>query len=182
MTATRTEGLRLFASGESDLHCAGIDSGDLLPSSLRRERFLDMTAVIVAPRDHPLLSRDIRTQDLVRCPWIDFDAAATTVPCDGRPSLPVLLKQLQDTTHTHVKTIIRASTAGIYLLARGPYLAWLSTTFLEGLPGMFLRPLPITSGRYRSRTGFVARRSAEDVPPFKRFEAIVRGTALGHPH
>ena len=60
VTATRTEGLRLLASGESDLHCGGIDTGDLLPSSLRRERFLDMTAGIVAWRDHPLLSRDVR--------------------------------------------------------------------------------------------------------------------------
>ena len=178
VTATRTEGLRRLVNGESDLHCGGIDTGDLLPSSLRRERFLDMTAGIVASRDHPLLSRNIRTDDLARFPWIDFDAPARTVPGDGRPSLRALLEELHETTHTRINTIIRTGTAGIFLMARGPYLAWLSTTFLERLPGLFLRPLPIAFGRYRYRTGFVARRSAEDLPPFKRLETIVRDTAL----
>ena len=77
-----------------------------------------------------------------------------------------------------MKTIIRADTAGILLMARGPYLAWLSLTFLDELPGLFLRPLPIAFDRYRYQTGFVAHRSAEDLPPFKRLEAIVRETAL----
>ena len=36
-------------------------------------------------------------------------------------------------------------------------------------------------GRFRYRTGFVARRSAEDLAPFRKLEAIVRETALGHP-
>ena len=138
-----------------------------------------MTAGIVAGRDHPLLSRKVGTDDLTRSPWIDIDAPATTAPGDGRPSLAALLEQLYETTHTRVKTIIRAGTAGLFLMARGPYLAWLSLTFLERLPGMFLRPLPVAFGRYSYRTGFVARRSAEDLPPFRRFEAIVRETALG---
>ena len=64
---------------------------------------------------------------------------------------------------------------------QGPYLAWLSLTFLERLPGRFLRPVPVALGRFRYRSGFVARRSAEDLPPLRRFEAIVRETALGHP-
>ena len=137
VTATRTEGLRPFASGESDLHCGGIDTGDLLPSSLRRERFLDMIAGIVAWRDHPLLSRNVRSDDLARCPWIEFDAPARTVPGDGRPSLRALLEQLHETIHTRVTTIIRAGTAGTFFMTRGPYLAWLSITFLERLPGLF---------------------------------------------
>ena len=66
-------------------------------------------------------------------------------------------------------------------MAAGPYLAWLSLTFLERLPGRFLRPVPVALGRFRYRSGFVARRSAEDLPPLRRFEAIVRETALGHP-
>ena len=72
-------------------------------------------------------------------------------------------------------------TGGLRLMARGPHLAWLSLSFLERLPGGFLRPLPVTLGRYRYRyrTGFVARRSAEDIAPLRRFEAIVRATALG---
>ena len=36
-----------------------------------------------------------------------------------------------------------------FLHGEGPYLAWLSATFLEGLSGLFLRPLPIAFGRYR---------------------------------
>ena len=63
----------------------------------------------------------------------------------------------------------------------GPYLAWLSLTFLDRLPGGFLRPLPVRFGRFRYRTGFVARRSAGDLAPFRKLEAIVRETALGHP-
>ena len=49
----------------------------------------------------------------------------------------------------------------------------------DRLPGLVLRPLPVEFGRYRYRTGFVARRSAEELPPFRRFEAILRDTALG---
>ena len=42
------ERLRRLAGEHSDLHCGGIDDGELLPASLRRERFVDMTAGIVA--------------------------------------------------------------------------------------------------------------------------------------
>lgn len=35
-----------------------------------------------------------------------------------------------------------------------------------------------TLGRYRYRAGFVVRRSAEDLPPVRRLEAIVRESAL----
>ena len=79
-----------------------------------------------------------------------------------------------------MKTVLRAGTGGLVLMADGPYLAWLSLTFLDPLPGAFLRPLPVQFGRYRYRTGFVARRSAEDLAPFRQLEAIVRETALGH--
>ena len=180
-TATRAEGLRRLAGGRSDLHVGGIDDGELLPAFLRRERFLDMTAGIVASRDHPLLARTITDEDLALCPWIDFDAPATLPPGDPRPSLGALLDRLHQTTHRRVRTVVRAGTAGPLLMAGGPYLAWLSLTFLERLPGGFLRPLPVSLGRYRYRSGFVARRSAEDIAPFRRFEAIVRATALGTP-
>ena len=55
-TTTRVEGLRRLEHGESDLHCGGIDEDEPLPDFLRRERFLDVTAGIVASRDDPLLS------------------------------------------------------------------------------------------------------------------------------
>ena len=79
-TATRVEGLRLLAEGRSDLHCGGIDSGEALPTHLRRERFLDMTAGIVAWRGHPLLGREITDDDLARSPWTDYDAPAMAAP------------------------------------------------------------------------------------------------------
>ena len=103
----------------------------------------------------------------------------SAAPAGGRPSLAALLERLYDTTDTRVKTVLRTGTAGVFLMARGPYLAWLSLTFLERLPGRFLRPLPIAFGRHDYRSGFVARRSAEDLPPFRQLEAIVRETALG---
>ena len=77
-----------------------------------------------------------------------------------------------------MRTVVRTGSAGLFLMASSPYLAWLSLTFLERLPGAFLQPLPVKFGRYLYRSGFVARRLAEDLPPFRRFEAIVRETAL----
>ena len=73
---------------------------------------------------------------------------------------------------------MRAGAAGLLLMAGGPYLAWLSLTFLERLPGRFLVPLPLEFGRFRYRSGFVARRAAEDLAPFRRLETILRETAL----
>ena len=46
-------------------------------------------------------------------------------------------------------------------------------------PGGLIRPLPVDFGRYRYCTGFVARRAAEDLPPFRALEQAVRDTALG---
>ena len=123
----------------------------------------------------------VTRRDLSRYPWIDFDWPATPSPGDGRPSLDALLERLGETVPTRVKTVLRAGTAGLLLMADGPYLAWLSLTFLDRLPGGFLRPQPVRFGRFRYRTGFVARRSTEDLAPFRKLEAIVRETALGHP-
>ena len=176
--ATRSEGLRRLASGQSDLHCGGPDSGRRLPRFLRRERFLDVTVGIVARHDHPLLARDVTSDDLVQWPWIDFDGDVPSFD-NGDASLAALFDRLYETTHNRVKTVIRTGTAGLFLMAGGPYLARLSLTFLERLPGAFLRPLPVTLGRMTYRSGYVARRSIEDMPPFRRFEAIVRDTALG---
>ena len=60
-----------------------------------------------------------------------------------------------------------------------PWLAWLSTELLNRLPGGLIRPLPVEIGRYRYRTGFVARRAAEDLAPFRALEQAVRDIALG---
>ena len=166
-TATRAEGLRHLADGDEPL-----------PDFLRRERILDMTAGVVVSSGHPLLAAKVTRRDLSRYLWIDFDWPATASPGDGRPSLDALLEGLGDTVPVRVRTVLRAGTAGLLVMADGPYLAWLSLTFLDRLPGRFLQPLPVRFGRYRYRyryryrTGFVARHSAE---------AIVREIALRHP-
>ncbi len=64
-------------------------------------------------------------------------------------------------------------------MALGPYLAWMPLGFLEQLPGPALRPLPLEFGRHRCRTGFVSRRTAEDLPPFRVLRKAVRDVALG---
>ena len=138
-----------------------------------------MTAGVVASSGHPLLAAKVTRRDLSRFPWIDFDWPATPPPGDGRASLDALLERLRETAPARAATVLRAGTAGLLAIAAGPYLAWLSLTFLDRLPGAFLRPLPVRFGRYRYRSGFVARRSAEDLAPLRRLEAIVREIALG---
>ena len=63
-------------------------------------------------------------------------------------------------------------------MATGSWLAWLPLNFLERLTGPRLRPLPTRFGRQRFRTGFVARRSAEDLESFRLLERTVREVAL----
>ena len=77
-----------------------------------------------------------------------------------------------------LRTLVRAGTAGFFLMAAGPYLSWESLAFLERSPGPGLRPLPLEFGRYRCRTGLVTRRSAEDPPPFRLLKKIVREVVL----
>ena len=179
-TTTRVEGLRLLAAGESDMHAGGIDCGEDLPPFLRRELFLDMTSGIVASRGHPLLAGTVSAYDLVHWPWVDFDEPVTASPVEDRsPSLASVLELLFETTRTRVRAILRAEAAGLLPMAGGRYLAWLSLDFLERLPGGLLRAVPVALGRHSYRSGFVARRSAEDLPPFRRLEAILRETALG---
>ena len=76
---------------------------------------------------------------------------------------------------------MRAGSAGLLLLAEDPWLSWLPFAFLARLPGLDLKPLPLTFGRRRYRIGLVARRSAEDLAPVRRFEKIVRDVALERP-
>ena len=111
----------------------------------------------------------------------DYDAAANIAPSDPRPSLPRLLAELCERTATHVEDVIRTTSAGLLLMTTGPYLAWLALDFLERLPGVILRPVPVTFGRFRYRSGIIARRSAEDLATFRHLEALVRDAALGAP-
>ena len=66
---------------------------------------------------------------------------------------------------------------GLFLLATGPWLAWLPLNFVGALAGPKLRPLPLKFGRFRYPGGFIARRSAEDLAPFQHLEEMVRDAA-----
>ena len=112
-------------------------------------------------------------------PWIDFDWPAPASHDETRPSLAAILAQLRGAGAAGIVTVLRLGAAGLFALAGGPWLARLSTELLERLPGGLVRPLPVEFGRYRYRSGFVARRSAEDLPPFRALEQAVRDTALG---
>ena len=81
-------------------------------------------------------------------------------------------------TGKRVQTVVRADTVGLFLLAAGPSLSWLPLNFLGGLAEPKLKALPLRFGRYRYRAGFIARRSAEDLAPFRLLEKTVQETAL----
>ena len=182
-TAPFAEGLRLLARGESDLHCGGLDAGEHLPAFLRRERFLDLTAGIVAGEGHPLLDGNPAPGDLAAYPWIDFDrpvpaGVLPATPDADRPGLDSVLERLFRDTGRHVATILRAGAAGLFPIATGPWLAWLPLEFLDRLAGPRLRPLPLAFGRHSYRAGFIVRRSAEDLMSFRALEETVRDIAL----
>ena len=176
-TTAWREGVRLLADGKSDLHCGGIDTGEALPPYLRRDRFLDLTAGIVAARDHPLQAAGSKVRDLAGWPWVDLDGAAGAG--DGNPpSLAAVFDELRRRTGRRVRAVVRAGSAGLALLGAGPWLAWLPLELLDRLPGAPLRALPLAFGRRRYRTGFVARRAAEDLAPLRMLEDAVRDAAL----
>lgn len=176
-TTPLSEGIRLLANGDSDLHCGGINSNEPLPQFLRSERFLDMTWGIVADKSHPLHSGIAGEEVLADYPWIDFDAPLRADAANGRPSLTGVLDQLYDRTGRRVKTVTRAGSGGLSLMRVGPYLSWLSLTFLDRIPGDPLKPLPVAFGSLRYRAGMVSRRSADDLSPFGIFRDIVREVA-----
>ena len=177
-TASFAAGLRLLTCGESDLHCGAIDAGAPLPAFLRRERVLDTTAGIVAHAEHPLLAGRPAVRDLVSWPWIDYGGAAPAAAAGSGPPPDGILDALHARTGRRVKTVLRADAAGLYLLATGPWLARLPLDFLDGLPGTPLRPLPLGFGRCRCPAGSIARRSAEDLAPFRLLQKAVRDAAL----
>ena len=176
-TTPWAEGVRLLTNGESDLHCGGIDSDEPLPPFLKHDRFIDMTWGIVAHKDHPLHSGVARDDALADYPWIDYDTSMRAMNGNGRPALADILDQLYDRTGRRVRAVVRAGSAGLSLMGTGPYLSWLSLTFLARLPGLPLKPLPVAFGTYRHRAGIVSRRSAGEVSSFGLFRGIVREVA-----
>ena len=144
---TRAEGMRRLADAVCDLHCGGIDEDEPLPEFLRRERFLDMTAGVVAWRGHPLLGGPVAPEDLARYPWIDFDWPAPASRDESRPSLAAILAQLRDTAHARVTAVLpprrrRPVRHGRRSLAR------LAPGRIAGTPVRRARPAP--PGRHRT--------------------------------
>ncbi|MDE0406973.1 MAG: LysR family transcriptional regulator [Alphaproteobacteria bacterium] len=174
---TFLEGIRLLVNGESDLHCGRIDVERQLPAILRRESFLDMTSRIVACSDHPLHAGEVTCSDLTEWPWIDCEASARTRDDEDRSPLAELLDEISARTGKHVRTVVRAGPAGLALMGTGPYLSRLPVTFLDRLPGLRLKPLPLEFGMARFRAGLVSRISAWDFAAFRYFAETVRDLA-----
>ena len=181
-TAPFPEGVRLLEGGEGDLHCGGVDGGQPLPAFLRREPLLKLTAGIVARRDHPLHRARPTPDDLVRSPWLDWldgHASSRTGTGARAASLGAILERLHERTGERAGPVFLAgATAGLRLLAEGPWLSWLPFTFLARLPELELKPLPLAFGRRRYRAGLVARRAAEDLASMRLLEDLVRDIAL----
>ena len=117
-------------------------------------------------------------EELARHPWIDFDNPASNPLKESRPSLGAILGPLSGTASPAV-TVLRLGAAGLLTLAAGPWFAWLPLDLLERLPDSPIRPLPVDIGRFRYRSGFIARRFAEDLPPFCAPEQAVRDISRG---
>ena len=180
-TVSFSEGVRLLAAGASDLHCGGIDGGQPLPGFLRREPLLEVTAGIVARRDHPLHGARPTPEDLVLSPWLDCYSSARSEAEESGPSLAGVLERLRERTGERAGPVLRAGASGLFLLPEGPWLSWLPFAFLARLPALGVEPLAVNFGRRRYHTGLVARRSAEDLAPVRLFEEIVREIALEAP-
>ena len=84
LDTTRAEGLRRLADGATDLNCGGIDADEPLPDFLRRERFLDMTAGVVASSGHLLLGAKanvcLQPGTGKRRRWARLEAVKSRVP------------------------------------------------------------------------------------------------------
>ena len=181
-TALFAQGVRLLEGGESDLHCGGVDDGQPLPAHLRREPLLKLTAGIVARRDHPLQRARPTPGDLVRSPWLDWldgYTSARTGAAAPKASLDAVLQRLHERTGERAGPVFLAgAAAGLRLLAEGPWLSWFPLAFLARHPELGLKPLPLTFGRRRYRTGLVARCAAEDLAPVRLLEDLVRDIAF----
>ena len=107
-TASFTESLRLLANGESDLH-SGVSTPEspCLPTCLRRERLLDLTAGIGGGEGHAILDDNPGPRQSSNYPWIDFNP-------------PALNRRLDREAGMHVTTVLRADTVGLFLMTTGP--------------------------------------------------------------
>ena len=136
--------------------CTG---GSLLLAASRRARVeIDLEAGVVRhhgsqpPANVPVARR-------LREPEPDIGRAGEPVAEQGEPVAELALQAL----------------LRLELRSRGPAR---ELELLDRLPDRFLRPVPVTFGRFRYRSGLVARRAAEDLAPMRRLEALVREAAL----
>lgn len=128
-TAALRRGVRSLADGKSDLHCGGIDAGDPLPPFLRRDHFLDATA---GRRRH---ARAPAPTGLAGYPWRDFDAPSRLDRHCRGSSPAAVLENLHDQTSRRVRTVIRAGSAGLFLMAAEPHRTRVPLDFLRRCPG-----------------------------------------------
>lgn len=106
-TASFTESLRLLANGESDLHSGvSTSANSCLPTYLRRERLLDLTAGIGGGEGHALLDDYPGLRQRSNYPWIDF----------APPAGPALYRE----TGKRVTMVLWAGAAGLFLITAGP--------------------------------------------------------------
>ena len=159
--AWQTETATCIAGSRLGPVVAGIPAARELPRHDRRHRRLARP---------PAVRRNRRLGGLARYPWIDFDYPPSIPIDETRPSLDAILGQLGGRASPAI-TLRHLGAAGLFTLAAGPWLAWLS-------PGLLER-LPVDIGRFRYCSGFIARRSAEDLPPSRTLAQAVRDVALG---
>ena len=107
---------------------------------LQSEHAVEMTWGIVAHEHHPLHSANVKCDDLAAYPWVDCGGPSRVKPGGTHLSLDGILDQLYERTGKRVKTIVRSGSVGLFLLGTGPYLSWLSLTFLERLPDSSSNP------------------------------------------
>ena len=150
------EGLRLLVRGESDLHCGGADPSDPLPAFLRRERFPDTSRRHRHRRGPSAARGHSRTVPVPRRPR--RLAVDRLRPARPRPPAGAAIPRHRPARRDRAPGRRRR----LFPMATGPWLAC----------------LPLAIGRRRCRTGFVARRTAEDLEPFRLLEQTLRDCAI----
>ena len=125
-------------------------------------------AVMVSLRDAPDTRTGQEGKSVPVCP-APFKAVRGCRTCDPVQRLREVFSQfdphdwIQRPSSLHMPH-------GAVAMATGPWRAWLPLDYLDRLAAPRLRPLRLAFGRRRCRTGFVARRAAEDLEPFRLLE------------